>query len=165
MRYQVADHNQDGIFEPGTEVFITEARYVNNGGLTLPGGALLQFPSTPSAMSANITEILPETRVGNVVESKTVYRLMIPDATGPEKNKNYEKRSLVTSHVSLLGRVFDESLVTQELVVQYPVKITNIVATTWLGPNEVTTLTYTITNISAKRKHHILAMYCYSFDN
>jgi hypothetical protein len=92
-----------------------------------------------------------QTRVGNVVESKTTYRYMIPDATGPEKNKNYESRSLVTSHISMLGRVFDESVVKQTLVVQYPVKLTNIQATTWLGPNEVTTLTYTITNISAKR--------------
>jgi hypothetical protein len=60
LRYQIADHNQDGIYEPGTEIFISGSRYVNNGGLTLPAGALLQFPSTPSAMSANVIELLPE---------------------------------------------------------------------------------------------------------
>lgn len=149
-RYFIMDHNDDRIFEPGTEVFISRVNLMNNGGLTLPGGAVLQFPSTPSAISANITEVLPPLGVRAGMESKTTYRLLIPDAPGPVKNGNYAATSVVTSHITTLGRVYPESLIRHELPVQYPIRVSNITATTWLGPNEVATLVFAVDNISSK---------------
>ena len=44
--YTITDENDDGIYEPDSDFFITNVKWTNNGAMTLPSGCILSFPST-----------------------------------------------------------------------------------------------------------------------
>jgi hypothetical protein len=148
--YLVRDENDDGIYEPGSEVIVTNVRSINNGGLTLPPGAVLQFPSTPTAISKNVCEVIPQLRVHEVNEAKSSFQLYLPEHRDATQNSSLRKTANIVSHSSLLGRVFPESLVQHPLQVQWPVAIAKIDATTFLGPGEVSTIMFHVENKSNK---------------
>lgn len=64
--YEVNGIFDDGIFEPGEEIEISGFSMTNDGGLTLPEGAQLFFPPSPTFMSDNTSYLFPSVPIGNV---------------------------------------------------------------------------------------------------
>ncbi|CAH6418924.1 Hypothetical protein POVN_LOCUS648 [uncultured virus] len=145
--FELVDENQDGIFEPGTEVWIQNTKWRNHGDLTLPEGCSLQYLATsPSLTALPLVESLPEVKKMGEEVSPTRFRLTIDDIKFPSAQAPHQTLVSLTSRVTLLGREFLDGSVATALNVQFPIKITNVECTSWLGPGERTQVKVIIEN-------------------
>ena len=155
LSYEVMDENRDGIYEPGSTYTIYNLTLTNNGGLVLPAGCQIEFPDTvTSRWIDRQVHILPEIAVGGVIHvpsSERTFTFQIPTLNEPCHQKHFRATTLVATNVTCLDHVFLESIVdTQPIPVQFPIQIAAIQATTYLAPNEATSIVVRLNNISTK---------------
>ena len=102
----------DGIFEPGEDgegVVVRDIVCKNNGGLTLPSGSTIDFPSTGTLVSSRDNFDVPSMKVGASHELDHVeYRLGLK-SVGCSVGKPYQSQEVLTPRVRLVGRHFDEA--------------------------------------------------------
>jgi len=148
--YTIFDEDDDGVFAPGSSVFVTDIDAVNIGEMHLPHGAVLDVFAKKPAAHVPYNYFLPPIAANSNHIVRDRWRVMIPDAGAPG-TKPYESSVHITSRISLLGRPFPQSLLACEtLPIMYPVRITDMRSTQWLGPNEMSTIEIDVHNISRK---------------
>jgi hypothetical protein len=156
LSYELVDDNEDGVFEPGSTYLIRNVCIVNNGGLPLPKGCTLSFPSTPTArwLDADRPHLLPQIDVGSswtVLGAERVFRFQIPSMAAAEANRPFRASTCVTSSVRCLDRPFLESeICTGHVAVQWPIQVAAVQATTYLAPGESTSIIVRLNNISSR---------------
>ncbi|CAF1275340.1 unnamed protein product [Adineta ricciae] len=149
--YTITDENNDGIYEPNSDFFITNIEWTNNGAMTLPSGSILSFPST-EYISSNIEDVsvLPGAYVNELLVDHHRFKCHLNAAPTPSINQPYIHPVKITSNINLLNRLFSGSEFSTSLMCQYPIQITHIEIPTFLGPNERAIVTIHFTNISTR---------------
>ena len=149
--YTITDENNDGIYEPNSDFFITNVKWTNNGAMTMPSGAILSFLSTGHITNdTNDISVLPGIYVNQVLVDPHRFKCHINAASALPMNKPYIQSIQMTSQINLLNRLFSGSEVSTLLTCQYPIHITSIEIPTFLGPNERATVSIHFANISAR---------------
>ncbi len=141
--------NSDGIYEPGSEVWVRELTWCNTGGLTAPAGVLCNFPSNATCISGNQVAAFPSVTRGSSVTTTpdTLFKLRLP-LVNPSENKPHISQATFSPLLSLIGRVFEQPPLTTTVTVQYPIQVVRVERTTFLGPNERSIIKVTLKNIS-----------------
>lgn len=121
--YQVEGEKDDNIFEPGENIVIHSLAVVNTGGMTLPAGARVSFPSTDCFLSENDEFILPNIAPGESLTIPTTFRGRIFDVPEPLHPGPFLGYATFYSKADLLNRPFENAVITTQLVVQYPICI------------------------------------------
>ncbi|CAF0874851.1 unnamed protein product [Adineta steineri] len=149
--YTITDENNDGIYEPNSDFFITNVKWINNGTMTLPYGSILSFSST-KYIYTDIKDIsvLPDARINQTLMDSHRFKCHLNDASTSLSNQVYNESVYVTSQISLLNRLFLGSIVSTTLTSQYPIRIIDIQIPTCLSPNECATVTIAFENISTR---------------
>ncbi|CAF1254875.1 unnamed protein product [Adineta steineri] len=149
--YTITDENNDGIYEPNSDFFITNVKWTNNGAMIMPDGAILSFPSTGYITNdANDISVLPGICINQVLIDPHRFKCHINAASVLPMNKPYIQPMKMTSQINLLNRLFSGSEVSTSLSCQYPIHITSIEIPTFLGPNERAIVSVHFANISAR---------------
>jgi hypothetical protein len=121
--YSVRGELDDGIFEPGERVIVENVHVRNNGGLSLPAGALLVFPDTTTFISDKQAYVLPTIRPNETFIVPQLFYGTIPDIPEASYIGRYLSQSTVASHSELVYRTFNAEPVVTTLPVQYPLQI------------------------------------------
>ena len=146
--FKITPKVPDGIFEPNEEIFISNLVALNTGGLPLPAGASVFVPSSEtinfkpikykmSALDANAKITIPTRFCGRIFDMPP------PNTPGP-----FVGKATFKTRAELLGRPFDPSIISKELVVQYPVKLRYLKCSENAGRGEITVLRIGVTNSS-----------------
>ncbi len=150
VAFTVTSSNHDGIFEPNKQIIISDLQILNSGGMPIPEGATVFFPSIqginflptkyylPGGLEPTRKFTVPEIFKGRLVDQPP------PNAPGPFKSSVN-----VVSRIEMLGRPFEKSFHTRKLDVQYPVKLAYSRSFESLGKGEVSCINIGIQNISA----------------
>ena len=138
----------DGVFEPNERIAVSGIVVRNTGGLSLPTGASVFFPSTESVSFEptryNIPE-LPPNKSGTIPVTfyGRIFDIPSPNTPGPfQSHVEFHPRA------ELLGRPFEKSFMHQKLTVQYPVRLSGLQSQESMGRGEVSLLAIKIENIS-----------------
>ena len=107
----------------------------NDGGLRLPAGAIVHFPSTETFVSNGEVYEVPSIQVGEFHESSTSFTGKIFDVPEPLAPGPYLGYCTFYSRVAMLDRPFETSVITTQLVVRYPVNIREIINPTHVSEN------------------------------
>ncbi|CAF1454036.1 unnamed protein product [Rotaria sp. Silwood1] len=149
--YTVTDENNDEIYEPDSDFFITSVEWTNNGAMTLPSGSILSFPSTKCVSSdINDFSVLMGANINEICLDSHQFKCHLNAAPTVSINQPYIQPVTIASEINLLDRLFSGSQVSTTLTCQYPIQITNIQIPTFLGPNERSIITVNFTNISTR---------------
>ncbi|CAF3875031.1 unnamed protein product [Rotaria sp. Silwood1] len=149
--YTITDENNDGIYEPDSNFFITSVKWANNGALTMPSGCILSFPSTKYITNdAEDVSVLPGIHINQVLVDSHQFKCHLDGPHSLSINRPYKQPVKITSEIRLLNRLFSGSQVSASFSCQYPIQITKIDIPTFLGPNERATVTVSFTNISGR---------------
>jgi hypothetical protein len=149
LRFTCFDGNEDGIFEPGADGGGLQLRNVqvkNNGGLTLPTGAVVSV--LQGGEPADDTTV-PELAKGKTAELAARFHTDLSEVPC-SIDRPYRANIRVGTGITLLGHAFDESLVSQEIPIQWPIEVTAMDATDFLAPNDEGYVACTITNASTR---------------
>ena len=151
ISYIITDENDDGIYEPDSDLFITDVKWINNGAMSMPDGAVLSFLSTAFIRhDTDDVSILPSANINEVLTDSHQFKCHINGVSVVGTNRPYIQPITLTSEITLLNRLFNGSVVTAPLISQYPIQITHIGIPTFLGPTEQAIVTVTFTNISSR---------------
>lgn len=139
----MAGVEDDGIIEPGEEVEISKLKLVNDGGLNLPDGAFVEFPTVPTFNTTHYQNryVLPQISSGlwgrkfyefsggqfEVPETFHGKIFQVPEPTTPGPFIGY---ATVVSQANLIGRPFLDSFVSTQLTVRYPVTMESLTSPT-----------------------------------
>jgi hypothetical protein len=77
-------------------------------------------------------------------------RMMLPIVNGPKQGSPHIVRAQLNTEVTMLSQCFDESTPSTELLIQYPVQVEQVVATTFLGPEEKGEIRLMVHNLSTR---------------
>lgn len=113
---------QDGVYEPNQAITVSEVVIVNTGGLPLPKGAKLFFPSTMTTRFEPTVYELPEIYPNGSFTVPQIFSGRIFDQCTPNSPGSFSGEASFAPRVELLGRPF-ENLSKQTLPVSYPVKL------------------------------------------
>lgn len=150
--YLLNDDNADGIFEPGSDLFLNDITILNNGGMTCPQGSALFCPTTSTAHQMHKPIILPAIPAGKSFtacsKGSDTLLLHIPSVPGPCVNKPFSSVARIAPAVTLCDRFFDEASPSVFVTVQYPVRITATRAVKLMAPTELGIVVIQVMNIS-----------------
>ncbi|CAM4776244.1 unnamed protein product [Rotaria magnacalcarata] len=147
--YTITDDNEDGIYEPNSNFFVTNVKWINNGAMILPAGAILSFRSTEYiSTDANHGILLQGASVGTILHSSNRFKCHMNSMRAISLNQPYIQHVQLTSQIHLLNRMFSGSEVSTNLICQYPIQIKEIKFPFVLCPNELAIATVTFTNLS-----------------
>ncbi|CAF2871134.1 unnamed protein product [Rotaria sp. Silwood2] len=151
LGYTITDENNDEIYEPDSDFFITDVKWTNNGAMSLPSGSILSFPST-KYISSDITDVstLVGANINQILIDSHRFKCYLNAVPTVSINQPYIQPVKLVSEINLLGRLFTHSQVSITLTCQYPVQIRNIQITTFLGPNERAIIVLDFANISTR---------------
>jgi hypothetical protein len=138
--------DDDGVFEPGETIVFTEAEFHNTGSLTSPSNvcfAVVETPVLQSSGSMTLTPIAPQKSMTLSISSiqAKIHPRAIP--AGQRQTK-----ITVTSQCSIDGKLFPDSIVSTELLIQYPISMNVISPPTKMGRTEALPLTIELKNVS-----------------
>ena len=149
--FTLGDDNKDGVYEPDTLVHVSQMKYFNEGGMTLPSGSVASFVKLNGlAYHKKQPTAIPDLGPLQPNEEGLVpggFTLKIKDVPVSLDKPHVSEVSL-TSNVSLIGRNFLDSNVTSTVRAMYPVRITNYKPPELLGPNEKGLMYVAVKNIS-----------------
>ena len=139
----------DGVLEPHERIYISSLQIHNDGGLDLPSGAFISFPSSEMIKFESCQIEIPEHAVPAGKKYTSPFKffgrisdLAPPNAAGPQSFKvEFSPR------IELLGRPFHNSY-KKELVIQYPVQLGNLYSPKIMDQGEVAIFSVEIKNIS-----------------
>jgi len=147
--FTVFDDNGDGVFEPGSELLIRDMVWRNTGDLHFPGGALVTFQPDDSTISDQSYHVCPHVNAGDAYAVPHQFRMRLEDAGEPQHNKPYRREMHVSSRVSLLNRPFPHASVqSAPVVVEWPVRVEEIVGVDWLGAGEIARMVVRVRNVA-----------------
>ena len=148
--YVVSEANEDDIFEPGEHISITQVTLCNNGEMTLPGGSLLSFASTPTVTFDATTATIPQLNIGENYVVPLEFGATLFDIPPPITQGPYSGYASFESRVQMLGRPFEDAFVATELKIQYPLKFRAINSPSQMGNAETNNIIIPLENISNK---------------
>ena len=139
----------DGVLEPHERLCISGLQIRNNGGLDLPKGVFISFPSSERVKFESCQIEIPENAVPAGKKYTSPFKffgrisdLAPPNAAGPQSFKvEFSPR------IELLGRPFHNSY-KKELVIQYPVQLGNLYSPKIMDQGEFAIFSVEIKNIS-----------------
>ncbi|CEO97277.1 hypothetical protein PBRA_000622 [Plasmodiophora brassicae] len=148
--YELHDADDDGVFEPGTDIEIRGIVLRNTGSLTLPP-CVLAFEA-PSCDTSGAVMRLPAISPHQEYALDAVLNARLPSITDDDctPNAHYAKRITLTPVVSLCGVRFAERSPQAQIVSQFPIKLDVVSAATVLGDDELGEIRLRITNVSPK---------------
>ena len=156
MRYEaevvsmeVSSSFSTGVIEPYQRVQVTNVAVQNSGGLPLPTGAQLSFPSTSTIQFEHTLYELPELQPGEVFRVPAVFCGRIMDEPSPNAPGPFSRSCKFSSQIKLLGRPFEKSFLEKTVTVEYPVKLVYALAKKDISQGEVTTLEVGIENVGS----------------
>jgi hypothetical protein len=145
------DENNDGIYEPNSDFFITNVKWTNNGAMALPSGSILSFSSSEHITNdKEDVSVLPGIYINQVLVDSHQFKCHLNAPLSPSINKSYIQPVTIASKIKLLNRLFSGSQVSTTLTCQYPIQIIKVDVPTFLAPNEQATAIITFSNISAR---------------
>ncbi|CAF3901089.1 unnamed protein product [Rotaria sordida] len=149
--YTITDENNDEIYEPNSDFFITNVKWTNNGAMVLPNGSVLSFRSTKYISNdINDVSVLTGANINEVLLDSHRFKCHMNAPSTCSLNRPYIQPVQITSEIHLLNRVFNGSEVSTTLICQYSIQITGIQMPSFLGPNEQAVVNINFTNISAR---------------
>ena len=139
-----------GIFEPNEQITVSGVLVSNGGGLDLPFGATAFIPSTQTIKFEPSRFDFPEgvLKTGKKYTIPFNFQGRIFDLPPPNKPGRQSLRAEFYPRIELIGRPFEKSFYKQELVVQYPIQLGNLLCLENMGRGEVSTINIEVNNIS-----------------
>ena len=152
--FQLFAVEDDGIFEPGESVFISNVTVTNTGGMILPPGTMIQFPTLNNSskhpfFSSNMIYAIPQPILpGGIFQIPFQFYGTIGDVAPPNVNGPFSAVMAIQSSASLLTSPFDQGFLLNNYNVTYPIKIAPLTQPSQLGRCEKGTVTVHFHNIS-----------------
>ena len=144
----ISTSTDDGIYKVNERICVSNVTVVNSGGLPLPAGAKLFFPSTETVRFEPTVYTMPELAPQETCQVPTIFHGRIFDEPPPNNPGPFISQAHFAPRIELLGRPFEKSFLEQTLTVQYPVKLAFVLSNQNVGRGEVTTLEIGVENIS-----------------
>ena len=135
-------------YEPNEAVLISSVVVKNCGGLPLPQGAEVSFPTNKTVRFESVTYELPAILPGESFTVPIQFHGRIFDQSSPNLPGSFSGQALVSPLVQLLGRPFASSFL-KTLEVSYPMKLTYALSKRNIGVGEEATLEVGIENLSS----------------
>ena len=144
---EVSSSFPTGVIEPYHRVQVTNVAVRNSGGLPLPAGAELSFPSTSTLQFERTTYELPELQPGEVFTVPAAFCGRVMDEPSPNAPGPFSRSCKFSSQIKLLGRPFEKSFLEKTVTVEYPMKLVYALAKKDISQGEVATLEVGIENV------------------
>lgn len=145
---EVSSAHDNETFEPNQKLSISNVTVVNSGGLPLPAGAVLSFPSTNTVIFEPMTFVLPEIAVKETFVVPMIFHGRVVDQASPNSPGPLCAEAKFSSRIELLGRLFEKSVLEHKLTVAYPLKISFALSQRTVSRSEITFLEIGIENTS-----------------
>ena len=139
----------DGIYEPNQRISVKDVTVLNTGGLPLPAGSKLFFPSSETVRFEDTVYTLPEISPNKSFVVPTSFSGRIFDLAPANEPGPFSTQAVFAPRIELLGRPFEKSSIEQTLPVMYPVKLPFALSRSNVSRGEVTTLDVGIENVSS----------------
>ena len=146
--YDVTPGSNNDIYEPNQRIRVTNVTVVNSGGLPLPAGAKVFFPSNETARFEPTVYVLPELTPTESFTVPVTFNGRIFDQATPNSSGPLNVQAHVSSRIDFLGRSFEKSVTTKTLPVSYPIKLSFALSRKTMSCGEISTLDIGIENIS-----------------
>lgn len=134
-------------YEPNEQVSVTEVVLMNRGGLPLPRGAKLFFPTTKTIRFESSTYEIPEILPKQSFTVPDQFRGRIFDQSTPNSPGPFTAEASFAPRIELLGRPFENSQ-SQILPVLYPVKLSFALSRKNISKGEISVLEVGVENKS-----------------
>lgn len=135
------------LYEPNQAITVSEVVVTNTGGIPLPKGAKLFFPTTKTLRFKTCVYELPEIPPNTSFTVLESFSGRIFDQSTPNLPGCFSGEASFSPQVKLLGRPFDNSL-TQTLPVAYPVKFSFALSRKNISRGEISVLEVGVENTS-----------------
>lgn len=146
------DDNDDGIFEPGSLITFPMFTWSNLGGLTCPGGSVLQVNAKTNATLLNTSQPVMlgpcAVSASQTIQTPGLGAQFTPYNPSQISEKPYLQNAHFTTDISMLGRSFFQGSVPITVPVQFPVRLVQLKHPDLLGPGERGKITMAVKNIS-----------------
>lgn len=157
LSFDVVAADDDGIYEPGEEIFLTSFKVHNDGDIPLPAGAILKISPDPNSFILSDDQyILPEIGPKQTITLTNAKLSARISSDLLLKSRELSKMISVKVQIDLFDRVFSESILGCNINVQYPLSISDIAYLKQMGRGDSSDLVLTISNLS---KNHYPFMY------
>lgn len=144
----VSTSTDNGIYEVNQRISVSNVTVTNSGGLPLPAGAKLFFPSSETVRFEPTVFTMPELAPEESFQVPITFHGRIADEPPPNAPGAFVSQAHFAPRIELLGRPFEKSILEQTLTVQYPIKLAFALSKLNVGRGEVTTLEVGVENIS-----------------
>lgn len=145
-------HNTDmplsDVYQPNQAITVSRVVVKNTGGLPLPRGAKLFFPTTKSVRFVNTVYKLPEIPPNQSITIPESFEGRIFDQSTPNLPGAFSGEAVFTSRIELLGRPFGSPL-TRVLPVAYPVNLSFSLSRRDISRGEISVMEVGIENTSS----------------
>ena len=145
LRVSPAMHG--GVYRPNQPITVSDVLVRNNGGLPLPKGAKLFFPSTKTVYFVRTVYELPEIPPMTSITVSEEFKGRIFDQPTPNQPGSFTGEASFSPQIELLGRPFDNSL-THSLEVAYPVRLNFALSSKDVSIGEISVLEVGVENTS-----------------
>ena len=143
----ISPPNHGAIYEPNQAITISQVVITNTGGLPIPQGAELSFPTTKTIRFEPVTYKLPEISPNNSFTVPADFKGRIFDQATPNLPGPFSGEASFVPRIDILGRPFDTSL-TKTLPVSYPVKLSFALSRRNISRGEIAVLEVGVENTS-----------------
>jgi hypothetical protein len=147
MSLQLSPARHGSLYEPNQAISVSEVVVRNDGGLSLPKGAKLFFPSTKTISFASTVYELPEIPPNTSITVPLKFKGRIFNQPTPNHPGSFSGEASFSPKIELLGRPFDNNL-TQTLEVAYPVRLGFALSRKDVSKGEISVLEVGIENTS-----------------
>ncbi len=139
----------DGVYEPNQRISIENVVVTNSGGLPLPAGCKLFFPSSETVRFENTIYALPEILPNETFTVPIIFCGRIFDLPPVNEPGPFSTEATFTPRIELLGRPFEKSSLEKVIHVTYPLKLPFALSRSNVSRGEVTTFDIGIENTSS----------------
>ncbi|MCB9026539.1 MAG: hypothetical protein H6625_09505 [Bdellovibrionaceae bacterium] len=155
ISYDLIDENNNGIFEPGEKVSVSNMIVKNTGGMPTPYGKAkaLVFLQNTDWFAANPIQIeIPRLQAGQSYQVNQAIEFKIKDTNVIGQNERLVIKDSITpiSKLTRIDQVFGDFKLPKTISITYPIEITPIVAQKMVGSGETITVSWKVKNISKK---------------
>ncbi|KAL9656185.1 hypothetical protein ABK040_007802 [Willaertia magna] len=160
LSYDIIAKEDDGIFEPGEFIYLTNFKIYNEGDIPLPAGSILKILNDPHGNIIGsdqiiLPEIAPKQTI--MISNNRLTAKINPEILDHLDLSSHRKQSvLVSVGIELVDRIFPDSILGGEIPVEYPVHISAVDYLKQMGRGDACELFITFTNNS---KYHYPCYY------
>ena len=138
-----------GVYEPNQKISIQDVVIKNTGGLPLPAGCKLFFPSSETVRFEKTVFTLPEILPNKSFSVPDVFCGRVFDLPPVNEPGPFFTEASFIPRIELMGRPFEKSSVEKTIPVTYPLKLPFALSHSNISRGEVTTLDIGIENTSS----------------